>query len=227
MSKLLLAAGAAALAFSMPALAQGQGNGKGKGASARSQQSGMQRSPKSQGQARQVVRAKTDARANGRATTRTGASIDRSMDTNGNGIADYREQRLADVNRNGVPDSRERRMVDLNGNGIADYRERFIDRDRDGIDDRAGGQYGGAACPPGLSKKSPACMAPGQAKRMFRQGQRLPGGYDAFTDYNSIPELYRSRVPYLESSRYIYRDDSVYVVDPQTRIVTQIIDLLR
>jgi hypothetical protein len=227
MSKLFLIAGAAALAFSMPALAQGQGKGKGNGASARSQQSGMHRSLKSEGQARQVVRARTDARANSRARTRTGSSVDRQVDTNGNGIADYREQRLADVNRNGIPDFRERRIVDLNGNGVADYRERFIDRNRDGIDDRAGGQYAGGACPPGLAKKSPACMPPGQAKRMFREGQRIPGGYDAYTDYNSIPERYRSRVPYLDSNRYIYRDDSVYVVDPRTRIVTQIVDLLR
>jgi hypothetical protein len=218
-------AGAAALAFSMPALAQGKGTGN--GASARSQHSTMHRSPKSQGQAREMVRARTDARANMRARTRTGASVDRRSDSNANGIPDYREQRLADVNGNGVPDFRERNMVDLNRNGVADYRERFIDRDRDGVDDRVGGRYAGGACPPGLAKKSPACMPPGQAKRTFREGQRIPGGYDSYTDYGSIPEMYRSRVPYLESNRYIYRDNSVYVVDPRTRMVTQIIDLLR
>jgi hypothetical protein len=225
MSKLIMLVGAAALAFTMPALAQG--NGKGKGASSRTQQSTMQRNPRSQGQARQVVRARTDARATTRATTRTGASTDRQLDTNGNGIPDYREQRLADSNRNGIPDYRERRMVDLNGNGVADYRERLIDRDRDGVDDRMGGQYGGSACAPGLAKKSPPCLPPGQAKRMFNQGQRIPTNYNSYTDYNSIPEAYRSQVPYMDASRYIYRDNSVYVVDPRTRIVTQVIDLLR
>jgi hypothetical protein len=226
MSKLILIASAAAMAFSMPALAQGQG--KGKGASARTQQGAtMKRSDKSMGQVRTDVRARTDMRSNARARTRTGASVDRSMDRNGNGIPDYREGRLADLNNNGIVDSRERRMVDLNGNGIADYRERWIDRDRDGIDDRAQGQYGGAACPPGLAKKTPACMPPGQANRMFREGQRLPAGYDSYTDYNSIPEMYRSRVPYMDSNRYIYRDDRVYIVDPATRAVTRIIDLLR
>ena len=225
MSKLILIVSAAAMAFGMPALAQG--NGKGKGTSGRSQQSTMQRSPKSQGQARQVVRARTDARANTRAITRTGASVDRRQDSNGNGIADYREERLADANGNGIPDFRERRMVDLNGNGVADYRERMIDRNRDGIDDRAGNQFGGGACPPGLAKKTPNCVPPGQAKRMFREGQRLPTSYSGYTDYNSIPETFRSQVPYMEANRYIYRDNSVYVVDPRTRVVTQIINLLR
>jgi hypothetical protein len=227
MSKLILMVSAAAMAFSVPALAQG--NGKGKGASGRSQQSTMQRSPRSQGQAREVVRARTDARSNARATTRTGAAIDRRADSNANGIPDYREQRLADSNGNGIPDYRERRIVDVNGNGIADYRERLIDRDRDrdGIDDRMGRQYGGAACPPGLAKKSPSCLPPGQASRMFREGQRLPTGYNYYTDYNRIPEQYRTQVPYLDANRYIYRDNSVYVVDPRTRMVTQVIDLLR
>jgi hypothetical protein len=219
-------ASAAAMAFSMPALAQGQG--KGKGASARTQQSAtMKRNDRSMGQVRTDVRARTEMRANTRARTRTGASIDRSMDRNGNGVPDYRDRTLADSNNNGIPDYRERRIVDLNGNGIADYRERMIDRNRDGIDDRMGGQYGGGACPPGLAKKSPACVPPGKANGLFRQGQRLPTGYDSYTDYNSIPELYRSRVPYMDSSRYIYRDDRVYVVDPTTRVVTRIIDLLR
>jgi hypothetical protein len=132
-----------------------------------------------------------------------------------------------DANRNGIPDSRERRLVDVNRNGVADDRERMIDRNRDGLDDRAANQYGGAACPPGLAKKTPNCLPPGQASRMFRQGQRLPTGYDYFTDYDRIPEAYRSRVPYADANRYIYRDNSVYVVDPRTRIVTQVIDLLR
>jgi hypothetical protein len=214
------------MAFSMPALAQGQG--KGKGASAKAQQSvSIKRNGNSMGQVRTDVRARTDMRANARARTRTGASVDRSMDGNGNGIPDYRERTLADANNNGIPDYRERRLVDLNDNGIADYRERMIDRNGDGIDDRARGQYGGAACPPGLEKKTPACMPPGQASRTFRQGQRLPSSYDQYTEYNSIPPAYRSQVPYLDTNRYIYRDDRVYVVDPTTRTVTRIIDLLR
>jgi hypothetical protein len=59
---------------------------------------------------------------------------------------------------------------------------------------------------------------------MFRQGQRIPTNYGALTDYNDIPSQYRSRVP--TGYDYIYRDNSVYVVDPQTRLVRSIIDLL-
>lgn len=224
--KSILLIASAALAFSMPAVAQGQGKGKGASAST-SQSANLKRSGKSTGQARPTVKARTDARASARAKTRTGASLDRRLDRNANGIPDYRESRLADINNNGIPDRREGRMVDLNGNGIADYRERFIDRDRDGIDDRAQNRYGGAACPPGLAAKTPACVPPGQARKTYEEGQRLPVGFDHYSDYNTIPEAYRSQVPYLESNRYIYRDDRVYVVDPTTRLVTRVIDLIR
>lgn len=115
---------------------------------------------------------------------------------------------------------------DTNGDGLLDARD-VIDRDRNGIDDRAQNRYGGADCPPGLAKKSPACVPPGQAKRQFAQGQRIPSSYNALTGYNAIPEAYRSQVPYSPTSRYIYRDNQVYVVDPATRAVTSIINLIR
>ena len=62
---------------------------------------------------------------------------------------------------------------------------------------------------------------------MFRQGQRLPTSYNDYTDYSRNPEMYRSQVSYPESNRYIYRDDRVYIVDPATRLVTRIINLVR
>lgn len=224
MSKLIWMATVAAMTFSAPVLAQG----KGKGASAKAPHStSSKRNAQSVGQARTDVKARTDARANMRANTRTGASVDRQLDRNGNGIPDYRDRTLADANNNGIADYRERSIVDINRNGVADYRERLIDRNRDGVDDRAQNQYAGNVCPPGLAKKSPACVPPGQAKRMFEQGQRIPSGYEYFTDYNRIPDAYRSQVPYLESNRYIYRDNRVYIVDPTTRLVTRIIDLIR
>ena len=217
MSKMILmATAAAAMAFSMPALAQGKGQSKGP-------------SVKSTGQVSTNVRARTDARANVRARTRTGASVDRRLDTNGNGVPDYREQRLADVNGNGILDYRERRMVDTNGKGIADYRERLIDRNRDGVDDRAQNRYGGAACPPGLAKKTPACVPPGQARRLYNEGQRIPSSYNQYTNYNLIPENYRDDIPEMyrgDAYRYIYRDDRIYVVDRTSRIVRDIIDRL-
>ena len=117
-------------------------------------------------------------------------------------------------------------LTDTNGDGRIDTRD-VLDRNLDGVDDRTGNRYGGAACPPGLARKSPACVPPGQAKREFAEGQRLPNSYNAFTDYNAIPEAVRSQVPYSAANQYIYRDNRVYIVDPTTRAVTSVIDLLR
>lgn len=151
------------------------------------------------------------------------------VDVNRNGIADWREQRLIDANANGVLDWRERRTVDINRNGIADWRERWIDRDRDGIDDRQEammGRYGGAACPPGLAKKSPACIPPGQAKRLFAEGQRIPSSYRTFTPFGDIPLAVRNQYNLDDDYRYIYRDNTVYVIEPTTRLVRDIINVL-
>ncbi|HET7708824.1 MAG TPA: hypothetical protein VFK50_04720 [Sphingomicrobium sp.] len=151
------------------------------------------------------------------------------IDANRNGIADWREQRLIDANANGILDWRERRTVDINRNGIADWRERWIDRDRDGIDDRQEammGRYGGAVCPPGLAKKSPACIPPGQAKRIFAEGQRVPGNYNYYTPYGDIPLVIRNQYGLNDDYRYIYRDNIIYVVDPATRLVRDIINVI-
>jgi hypothetical protein len=120
------------------------------------------------------------------------------------------------------------RDTDRNRNGVADRLERgFVDRNRDGIDDRAQNRYGGANCPPGLANRTPACVPPGQARRMFREGQRVPTNYGAFTSYNDIPVQYREQFNIPGGYNYIYRDNSVYVVDPRTRLIRSVIDLLR
>lgn len=187
-----------AAAIAIGTPAVAQGQGKGKGAAKSSHGSMV----KGKGQARRhgQVQTKVRARADARANTgvRTGASVDGRLDRN--------------------------------RNGIADHRERFIDRDRNGIDDRTGNRFAGGACPPGLAKKTPACVAPGQAKRMFSEGQRIPSGFNAFTDFDELPLQFRDDIPSQYSSdayRYIQRDDSIYVVDRRTRIVSDIIDLLR
>ena len=151
------------------------------------------------------------------------------IDVNRNGIADWREQRFADVNGNGILDYRERRTVDINRNGIADWRERWIDRDRDGRDDRQEAmmnRYGGAACPPGLAKKTPACTPPGQASRLFREGQRVPAQYRYYTPYANIPVNYRTQYSLDPNYRYIYRNNQIYVVDPATSLVSRIINTI-
>ncbi len=104
---------------------------------------------------------------------------------------------------------------------------RLRDRDRDGIDDRdeaLAHKYGGALCPPGLAKKTPACMPPGQAKRLFREGQRVTRNYRYYTPFGDIPMSLRDRYDLSSQNRYIYRDNVIYVVDPRTRLISDIIN---
>lgn len=90
---------------------------------------------------------------------------------------------------------------------------------------RAQNKYGGNVCPPGLAKKTPACVPPGQASRSFREGQRVGKGY-GYTPYANIPEALRNQYNLDDDNRYIYRDNTIYQVDPATSIVTRIINTI-
>ncbi|HEX2763835.1 MAG TPA: hypothetical protein VHM92_08370 [Allosphingosinicella sp.] len=176
MRTLLMAAASASMAVAMPALAKpGGAHGK-----AGVHGSTHARTSVSGGHAR------TDSRANVRARTRTGASVNRTRDSDGDGIPDYRDRT-----------------------------------------DNRGQRYGANACPPGLAAKNNGCLPPGQAKRMFYVGQRIPTGYSYYTPYDQIPAGYRDQYGLASNSRYIYRDNSIYVVDPATSLVTRIINLIR
>lgn len=88
--------------------------------------------------------------------------------------------------------------------------------------------YGRGGCPPGLAKKAVPCMPPGQAKKLFGVGQRVPYGYGGLVGYNGLPYSVRSYYgrqlsPY---SRYIYDNGYVYRVDPRTMVVEQILSAL-
>jgi hypothetical protein len=198
MRKLIMMAGVAALSIAMPAMAEAK---RGNGQSARSAQSG-QADVRARGRTRTEVRtdrARVDSRADARARARTGSSVDRRLDTD--------------------------------GDGIPDHRDRMFDRDRDGVDDRSQGRrYGGNVCPPGLANRTPACVPPGQARRMFREGQVLPTSYRNYVGYQDLlgrlPESYRDDIP-VGDYRYVYQNDAVYVVDARTRLVRSIIDILR
>lgn len=86
--------------------------------------------------------------------------------------------------------------------------------------------YGANACPPGLARKGNGCLPPGQARKIFTVGQRIPTGYNFYTPYSNIPPAYRDRYGLATDGRYIYRDDSIYVVDPTTNLVSRIIDVI-
>ncbi len=88
--------------------------------------------------------------------------------------------------------------------------------------------YGRAGCPPGLAKKNRECMPPGQYKKRFEVGQRLPYGYNGYTPYSQIPYDLRRQYGLSDDDRYVYQDDYLYRVDPTTLIVQQILQgLLR
>lgn len=83
--------------------------------------------------------------------------------------------------------------------------------------------YGVGGCPPGLRNKG--CMPPGQAKKLFGVGQRVPYGYRGLLGYDALPRDLRYRYggaldPY---SRYIYDDHYLYRVDPATMVVSEIL----
>jgi len=85
--------------------------------------------------------------------------------------------------------------------------------------------YGAGGCPPGLRRKNPECMPPGQHKKQFEVGQRVPTGHKGLTRYNALPyELRRQYGGSLDPrARYIYDDQYLYRVDPTTMIVRQVL----
>jgi hypothetical protein len=224
MKTLVLAAAATALALPLTAQAK-PGSGHGHAGTTVSTHANTHASGKV---TTDRIRARTDSRAALRARTRTGTAVNRSLDADGDGVPDWRESRVVDTDHNGIADWRERRFADANGNGVPDWRETFVDRNRDGVDDRTGQRYGGASCPPGLEKKDPACLPPGQAAKSYAIGDRLPAGYRYLTDLNGIPLDYRDDIPTMyrtDAYRYIYRDRSIYVVDPVTNLIRDIVNL--
>jgi hypothetical protein len=81
-------------------------------------------------------------------------------------------------------------------------------------------------CPPGLAKKNNGCLPPGQAKKRYVVGQRLPYGYNGYTPYNQIPYDVRSQYDLDPYGRYIYDQNYVYGVDPRTNAITQILSAI-
>jgi hypothetical protein len=83
--------------------------------------------------------------------------------------------------------------------------------------------YGGGGCPPGLAKKNNGCLPPGQAKKLYGVGQRLPLGYGSPYAYNQIPYDVRSRYGLPPAGSYYYGDGYLYRVDPRTMLIEQAI----
>lgn len=89
-----------------------------------------------------------------------------------------------------------------------------------------GPNYGVNTCPRGLAAKLNGCLPPGQARKYYDLGQRIPRGFGFYTPYSNLPLAFRDRygVTYPDSRYdYIYRNNSIYVVDPVSRLVSDII----
>ena len=86
--------------------------------------------------------------------------------------------------------------------------------------------YGVGGCPPGLAKKHNGCMPPGQAKKLYRIGQRFPLSYGNRWSYNQIPYDLRRQYGFDPDDRYYYGDGYVYRVDPKTMLVQQVVSAL-
>lgn len=106
--------------------------------------------------------------------------------------------------------------IALRGNGD----RRDVLRVRDFDDDRFGSaRWQGHDCPPGLWKKTPSCVPPGQAKKL---GLVIPAAYR-----NGIVPL-RLRDLYRDDDDYYYRygDGYMYRVDRRNNLVDSLLPLL-
>ena len=82
------------------------------------------------------------------------------------------------------------------------------------------------SCPPGLAKKDPPCVPPGQAKKgvtageqdLVAVGDRLPEGYEVIID----PRLFEPGT----NTRYVRYGNSIYRVDQNTGTVLDVIGLV-
>ena len=88
--------------------------------------------------------------------------------------------------------------------------------------------YGVGGCPRGLAKKAVPCVPPGQAKKLFGVGQRVPLNYNGLLGYNSLPYDLRSHYGRQldPRSRYIYDNNYLYRVDPTTMAVQQVLNAI-
>lgn len=94
--------------------------------------------------------------------------------------------------------------------------------------------HGAQFCPPGLAKKSPACIPPGQAKDKQRSDDdednilrdpslRYRIGDLARDDCEIVPY---TRYQSLPAGTYCRTDDRLLRIDPQTRAILTILQLL-
>jgi Ni/Co efflux regulator RcnB len=84
--------------------------------------------------------------------------------------------------------------------------------------------YGAAWAPPGLAKK-PHGMPPGQAKKIYGKGERLPASYITRTNYVADPgRAGLATAPY--GYRWVQVGDHYYLAQQQTGMISQVLSAL-
>jgi hypothetical protein len=241
MRKLLMIAGAAAMAVSMPALALEKGGGGGKPDKAEKADKGQRGGGHGGGghgggkpdKAHKAERgwAKQEFKAEKRefkAEQKFRKHEDKAEKKWAKSEAKAEKNWRKDEAKAEKQFAKQERRVREDDRRFRDDR-RFADNDRRFRDDRdfrdgdrrfAGNMDG---CPPGLAKKNNGCMPPGQAKKFFSVGERLPVSY--LSSYN-IPDEYRDW--YQDSADYSYRydDGNIFRVDNRTSLISSLIPLL-
>ena len=86
------------------------------------------------------------------------------------------------------------------------------------------GDHPGKKHPPGLAKK-PYGMPPGQAKKMWSQGERLPPTYLASRYYVAEPSRY-SLQPAPYGYRWVRVGDQYHLAQTETGLISQVISAL-
>lgn len=77
-------------------------------------------------------------------------------------------------------------------------------------------------CPPGLAKKNPPCVPPGQVGKNYRIGERY--GNDGYWEDSYLRRYDLPRLPRGES--YYRVGDNFLRVDDNTRLVLELIEVL-
>ena len=86
-------------------------------------------------------------------------------------------------------------------------------------------------CPPGLAKKSPACIPPGQGKKM---GHDYHDDHDDHVNYYHVGDVVRddcmtvsyTRYRSLPAGTYCRYEDRLLQIDPETRAILTILQVL-
>lgn len=75
------------------------------------------------------------------------------------------------------------------------------------------------------AKSHPHGMPPGQAKKLWSRGERLPAQYIAAPYYVTDYGRYDLPAP-PPQYRYVYVDERVYLVDPKTQLIRDVLNVL-